>query len=307
MSHHDMDRNVHTYDSVGEYIQEEVDRNQCLAKGGRSGSYDHCGSWDDGVSGKQAAEYARVGKEGHVSEFGNTLADLETLNADVVRPQWMRSLGGSRVVVPEYLADRPDHMRRRTRNENVVRHVNVYVSMVCSAGIHASTMLKRGATILAYLDFLQRSGVNVDLFLVVDLNGNDSAESRARMRTVAQQNGGRSNSYGWSEGNNTQVIRVESRPLNLAQSGFVISHPAFTRNVAYRVGDQWGFTGGFSESYGLSDMGRNQPAYEAIMRERIGMSEHDVFIPPVYLHDTIVEDPKRWLTERAKQLKSAQV
>jgi hypothetical protein len=269
-------QNVHVYDNVSEYLDREKDA--------PIGVYtDHGGrGWDDGVSPQRALKYAREGHPGTDGSFAADVADLESVTADDLQVSWFRSTAGSRVCIPEYLSGAPDHMRQRRRREVHVRHLSIYVSLVCSGGITSATMLKRGATILAYLDYLQRSGVNVDLFLVADMYGDT--------------------------GDHTQVIRVESRPLNLSQVGFVIAHPAFTRHVTYGVGYKYGFNGSWSNTYAYEcDYGSNGQKYADHMRERLGMQDHDVFIPPVFYYDNLIQKPQVWLKERIAQLKEGKV
>ena len=102
---------------------------------------------------------------------------------------------GSRVLVPQYLANSPFCMNRRQKVASPVQHVSIYVAIAFCCDVTPEQMLKRGITILGLLEQLQARQVSTDLYLMSDTNG-------------------------MTDGDLHQIIRVESRPLDLSTSGF---------------------------------------------------------------------------------------
>lgn len=255
-------------------------------------------SWDAGVTGVQAAELAIAGDRSIVAQC-MTDVDAFTLGAtEETRPQWESSVAGSRVDVPSFIAGSPACMKRRAKRATDTRHVAIYVSTSCGANIPASVMLKRGAAILGLLETLQASGVAVDLFVVDDMQG---ARSEDRVNPSVLHEAKRHGTWDLSwNGDHVQVIRVESRPLDLSVAGFALAHPAFARNVALAVGAPFGFSGQWSETYMRTRY--DAPAYRKAMARTLGMSPSDLFVPPVDNRDTVVQDPARWMRECLAQV-----
>jgi hypothetical protein len=261
--------------------------------------------WDLGVSGARAADLAVNGDPTIVAEYAGNVERFSLDAATETRAAWLPSVTGGRVDMGAYLAGAPDCMRRRARREIETRHVSIYVSQTCSAGIRAETMRKRGAAILGLLDTLNALQVSVDLYLVIDLDGarsrNDGTNSHGRAAL-------RDADASALDGDATQVIRVESRPLDLSQVGFAIAHPAFSRNIGYRVATQYGYRGGWSRTWDTCYAhggGAGLDRYVRIMREKLGADAHDLFVPPVSYHDEIIIDPARWIRERVTQVTRA--
>jgi hypothetical protein len=300
------------WDSLGAYVRDEVAHVANVNVGmypastwaqGRGAGMGE--DWDLGISGARAADLAVNGDPSIVAEYAGNV-DRYTLDAaNETRLAWLPSVSGGRVDMGAYLTGAPDCMRRRARREIQTRHVSIYVSQTCSAGISAATMRKRGAAILGLLDVLNGMQVSVDLYLVIDLDGARSRNDGATLRGRAAL----ANADGSAlDGDVTQVVRVESRPLDLSQVGFAIAHPAFSRNIGYRVAAQYGYRGGWSRTWdtcGAYAQGAGLDRYVRIMREKIGADAADLFVPPVSYRDEIISDPARWIRERVTQVTRA--
>jgi len=251
-------------------------------------------NWDAGVSPQDACTRAIMGDPTIVSQFDATIASVTAGIETTQRPGYVVDWYGSRVDMGRYVAGLPNCMRRRARRATDTRHVSVYVSLVCSAGIRADMMLKRGSAILGFLAVLQSQNIGVDLYLVADMQG-----ARARRTGREDQSGITLDMV--LDGDCTQVIRVESRPLDLSQTGFVIAHPAFTRHITYTFGKRYGFHGSWSATFDRSGGHSDPLAYSKAMAAKLGLNETDVFIPPAHSGDEIVRDPQAWILARVTQ------
>jgi hypothetical protein len=192
---------------------------------------------------------------------------------DEIKQRYIPSMTGSRVSVPDYLAGSPRCMRQRKPSEIQTRSVNLFVNMSSSGGVKATTLLQRGTTILALLEFLSLSQISVELFLVCETDGQ-------------------------TDGDYIQVIKVESHPLDLSVVGFAIAHPAFDRKVCMYMADLMdGFQGMWPRS-------RNKGGYQERLKKNIGAAESDIYIPEAGLwDDLLVSNPKGWLAERIETIR----
>lgn len=273
---------IEQFDSVESYaaqVSEKVGpQKRNTGYGGDSNHYstpsdDH--HWDGGVGYAAALERAIAGDPSLVDRYSHSVDKLVTdyKLSEQPRQAYISSIAGSRVSVPEYLAGSPRCMKRRAPQEMQTRTVNIFVSTTCSAGVSSDNMLKRGATILALLEFLQMSQVSVQLCLVAETHGR-------------------------TDGDLIQVIRVQSNPLDLSTAGFAIAHPAFARKLTYAMAYVLdGFNGNWGRSHG-------HPKYNEILSDAIGMTTDDIFVPaPVSWDEEIMENPETWLSKRIEKIR----
>lgn len=234
-------------------------------------------SWDLGVSASQALVLARNGDPTLVAA---TISAIDAISPTLItqdRPRWEMAIAGPLVSVPAYLSGCPMAMRHRVPRGASVRHVSIYVELSTMGHVKAADMLTRGQAILALVEYLQATQINVDLNLVLDTDGTDD-----------------------KSGDLFQVIPVESRPLDLSVAGFALAHPAFARNVGYAVAKKHGFTGNTSRS--LSRLGRG--AYIPFIRETLEMEPRDVYIQELFRNDLSATDPKSWIEQRISQIET---
>jgi hypothetical protein len=248
--------------------------------GPRKGDYYGGGSWDDNVGWEKAMEFTKFGDPKLVSKASETVDRLvENFQiTQIPRKQYISSIAGSRVSVPEYLAGSPFCMKRRVPREMAVRSINIYVSTTCAAAIDAKNMLKRGATILALLEYLQVTQVAVGLYLLAE-------------------------TYGRTDGDFIQVIQVESDPLDLSTAGFAIAHPSFARHLTYGMAEKMdGFNGAWGREHGT--YGEN-PNYVKHLSEKLGMGVDDIYIPsPTWRDEMIISKPDQWLAARIEKIQA---
>lgn len=238
--------------------------------------------WDNGVSSPKALELAKTGDTSLVAQ---ALLEVEKYEISTkVQTAFKSEMGyHGTPVIGSYLAGRPDCMRSRTRREVSARHVNIYVGTVCSAAISAENMLRRGAIILGFLETLRNMQIGVDVYLLAE--------------------------YG-----RLMVIEIPSRPLDLSVSGFVLAHPAFTRNLIYPWGQfqfqsEMGYVDWTPEKLdaslndGLKADGRHTQKYLELVRKSLHAEPGDIIIPgPISDSDAILDDPKGWLEKNISQI-----
>jgi len=276
------------FESVDAYMTEIRDRGVKLDFAGH-GTWSE---WSGGLTGEDARARAVTGDPSLVASFDASLSALTATVGEDARNVWTSDVYGSRPDVGAYLAGAPRCMKRRVKRETETRHVSIYVSLVAWSGSTASDMVKRGVAIMGLLSALQSMRVSVDLFLVLDTAAHDPKRGDV--------------------GDYTQVIRVESRPLDLSTSGFAIAHPAFTRHVTYSYTHHMtGWRSLFSETFTASGLCRvwraGEDASEPTKRyidaigKRIGMLPTDVFVCPMIPGDAVLRDPAEWIRRNVTQ------
>lgn len=234
-------------------------------------------SWDGGVSTLEATNRALNGDASLVAMATSAIDKIETTVEGNVRAQNEYSFSGSRVSVPSYLSGNPRAMVRRVKREMPTRSISIVVSTTCSGDIGADIMLKRGCTILALLELLQAQQIQVELSLLAETHGK-------------------------TDGDLYQLIRIESKPLDLSTAAFAIAHPAFARNMTYAMSHHLdGFNGGWPKSRPFG--GRSaMSVWYGNLRKTLGLTDSDLLIEGASSWDPLVARPEEWIKERMSQL-----
>lgn len=251
------------YDSLASYLDDcDLDDMAGMARGQE---------WDGRVSPQQAFDRGRDGDPSLVRAYeGQMQALTETVRGEI-GPEWVLDVMGSTPCSPAVVAGHPMAMRRRVKRSRPARTARIYVSLICSAGIRAESMIKRGAAILALVESLQAANVHVELSIVAELPC-----SRPKETIV--------------------IVPIET-PIDLSRVGFAVAHPAFTRHIVYYAnGNQFGFNGGWPRYMGHSDYERQEGA--RILKLEPG----DVWVPSASLHDQSIKDPAAWIARNMKQV-----
>lgn len=263
---------VKRYDSIAAYVARAKELDAPM-------SYSRGDTWDQGVSGTQACERALAGDLTLAAEASALADKIEASTIEgTVRYANISGVAGTRVNVPVYLANHPSCFVRRAKSERATRHVTIYVSLVCSAGIPAESMIKRGCAVLGLLTALQCQQYGVDLYLLGETSG-------PHMR-----------------GSMFQIIRVDSQPLDVSSAAFALAHPAFARNVLYMVqarenaASSTGWPHDFQQPFGDS-AGYMKSAYGKRVRDLLGMTETDVWAPAAYIGEESIQDPIGWINK----------
>jgi hypothetical protein len=259
---------IKRWNSISEYIAEFKHRGVRVTNGGFHS--------DLGVNGDEAL---RRCQEGDPSIVGQVTKAVDKIQAQhfVEEPRMRNQTGvmGSRVLVPQYLSGSPFCMNKRTKKDVAVQHVTIYVAIAFCCDVTPEQMLKRGITILGLLEQLQARQISTDLYLMCDTNG-------------------------MTDGDLHQLIRIESRPLDLSTSGFALSHPAFARCITYAMSAAIdGFSGQCPSSWGKMSW---ETYNKSFMPKLLGMGPNDIYIQEPRHGDLLIDDPERWLNERLIQL-----
>ncbi len=166
---------------------------------------------------------------------------------------------GGRADMGAWLAGAPDPMRRRARRATETAPVKVIVGNFVSYGVSAADYQKRSGAIIAFLLLVQRYRP-VELYCSIESNLADKTPV-----------------FG--------LVALESKPLNLSETGFVIGHPAFSR--------VWGFSWLEAQGVPSSIPCLHVPVSEK--RTMLGLADCDVYINSLSLHDPLKDKPIEWI------------
>lgn len=263
---------IERFESVPEFVRTAVSR------GVEKHHYFDTAEWGDGLKGPEVIRRALNGDNSFAKACENTITHLAPVFKSAPQFSYQPDFAGSRVNVGAYLSGDPMCMRRKTRTNQATPHITMYVEVDSSSGVNQETMLKRGGAILALLEWLQSANVGVDLYLITCCYGTENEGF-----------------YG--------LIRVESRPLDLANSAFAIAHPAFARRLCYAYSAVTSYFGNGwprnSTAWGITSA-----RYAEYMRSLLQMSPGDIYVPAASYNDPLVRTPETWLKDRIMQLGS---
>jgi hypothetical protein len=204
-------------------------------------------------------EGAVKGAEKFISLIENNLTLPVTGGFEVIRSPF-----GPHVSTGDWLANSPSPCRRKVRRVSEVAPIKVVVGNFVSFGVTAAEYTRRSEAIIAFLMIVQR-------YRPIDLYA--SIESSA----------GSVNVYG--------LLRLESRPINLSEVGFVIGHPAFSRIFGFT----WLVTKGCADHIPAPSQHPN------IKREELELAPEDIYINSLGLYDELRSNPEQWIkTELAR-------
>jgi hypothetical protein len=249
-------------------------------------SWDRSGglAWDGGISGVGALRTAREGHDDIAVAVNAEMREIDATIGTGERKAMTYDVVGSRVCVPSALAGSPRPFRRRVTRNDACRRVGIWYNAVSSASINARYLIQRGAAVLALVEQLQRLGITTDLYLVHDAEAGPEKEADN------------------PDGAHT-IIRLETRPLDLATTGYMLAHPSFIRNVIYSVTTTlFDWRGGFGgpqyrmhngHNYGVSSDASHP--YVMALAELYGMQKGDIYIPGAMAGDELISNSEAWL------------
>lgn len=137
-----------------------------------------------------------------ISEVRSTLRHTGALV-----PQFRWDVSGGEVAVPLYLAGEPEHLRDAFLVPSLGRTVRIAIQTSTSGGVDSSTILKRGAAVLALVEALQELRVGVEVWAINSISG-------------------------WDGG---VRLTEASMPFDTASIAFAIAHPAMQRRVFFAL------------------------------------------------------------------------
>ena len=184
--------------------------------------------WWGGMTYDQSIAALRYGDQSGVAASDKLLSDMEALVP--VSRSWrtMNSVIGMCPNVPQYLAGNPYNMRLKRRSTSTTAPLSIFVELVASAGIDATTCLKRGAAMLALVRMLANVRP-VELWCVIAIGQRNSRSSLC--------------------------VRLDTAPLDLARSAHVFTHPSVFRALGYRSLEHEFYARGWNGGWAFGDHG----------------------------------------------------
>lgn len=239
------------------------------------------GSWAGNQTWGNAVDRAQYGDTSLVAQ-AETLLDKIVIEAARESPLWQNSVAGAMPMVPDYLAGRPDCMRRRVRQPNDRAPIRLYVELTSSGAVSAEDMTKRGTAILALALLLNRDrAVTVNCLVGF---GNTPFGHRGSFA----------------------VIPLGTSPLDISIACNALTSQAFVRQIGYQLMQQHPE----SRSQGNWDWdlypedASMRKAFVEKLRAALGATAEDIIIPPTAMSDEAIRDPlgfvQRTLAEALK-------
>ncbi len=229
-------------------------------------------SWT-GETCEETLDRALHGNLALVAEARNLMVNLR-INLETSRPQWQAAPAGAFPVVPEVLAGFPTPMRRRVESEDSTNPIRVIVDTTTSGGISARDCQKKGLAVLGLIMALEAVRP-VELTVLSVIHGGSTA------------------------GAIINLIKVPSKPLNLALAANALGSVGLCRVAGYG----WVADNSTATRNNLH-WGWNDATYGGNYRKltaALAVTEHDLFVPPVYLTDEY-SDPVKWVKGKLTQL-----
>lgn len=233
--------------------------------------------WAGNESMMESYKKLQDGDESLVPEASKLVDQLESsLEFPIPFPQYRYSVEGGSVDVPSAIMGLPESMRRKVLVESEVSPIKVYVCSTSSGGVSAREMNQRGCAVLALVMLLQLSRP-VELWTFTCLG----CHSRKKTNDAVIK------------------IKLESNPIRLSESAYVLTSAGFARNLTYRYSDSFGASGGWASWFNI-DMGNDKFIKNA--REALGSSEQDVILPPAVSWDGLTKEPLKWINRTYNQI-----
>lgn len=179
-----------------------------------------------------------------------------TLDIDIPRSAWTPAPCGAYPIIPEYLAGRPDSMRRRIMTDTDTAPIRLYLDLVSSGGIDADVLLRRGVAFLALAMALSRVRP-VTLSVVMPMATNSD------------------------RGGQIVVIQINAAPLDIATACGALCDGAVTRGLGYAYLHSLGGNGRWYNAGNAHD----REGYIRKVRAALDCTPNDIFIPGMYSAD----------------------
>lgn len=256
---------------------EEIRRD--LGYPNEAGSWSKASAWCGGESGDDAITFATVGNDALVPMAEQYLSKIESGGIETTRATWSPSLAGAYPIVPEFLAQRPDCMRRRMDEQGERHPVRVYVDSTSSGGIEAEELKKRGAAILAFVMAL------------------------AQERPVELWQYGCLDGHGYRTNIAALAVRLPTAPLNLSVCAHLLTSQMWVRGIGYGYAKQkHGAAGGWA--FGETPDHNRDSRYTRLMRAAFDMEPEDVLVPGIYINDPLISDPVNWINRELARIRA---
>lgn len=200
-------------------------------------------------------------------------AMIDSIPIAVPRSAWVPSPAGAFPIVPEYLAGRPDPMRRRVQVCAETAPIRMFLDLVSSQEIDEADLRKRGASFLALAMALVQVRP-VELYATIP-----DRPTQAKAKSAVS------------------VIRLATAPLDTAAVAAVFCNPAITRHLGYAYVNH---LAGVPESgldwyRGIYPTNEARSNYVDALRADLGLAPGDVYLPPAYYGDEAISNPRAFV------------
>lgn len=204
-------------------------------------------------------------------ERARTMLDKFSLTAHTIRTRNVADIVGGCAIVPAVLAGHPLSMLHRKRVREESAPLNVYVSLTSSGGINANELLTRGVAVLALtMKLVETRPVNLFVF---------SELGQGRSHDVYL------------------IAPINTRPLDLASSAYILSSAGFSRGVCYSVQQAHGAGGNWPSR-------REKAGYTAFLRNLFNMGPDDLLIESAHIDS--FRNPEEWLKQQLAKYQPAE-
>lgn len=233
-------------------------------------------SWAGGTM-PDAIRTARTGDDSLVPQASALVDALRVQMPETTRTAYVPAPCGAYPIVPEVLTGFPLAMRVKRALHDDRAPVRIVVDLTVSAGVDHDSIRKRGTVALA-LAMMVAEQRPIDLLVLTALNRNGSASA------------------------GIVTIKIPAQPLELATACHALTATSFFRQMGYNyLTHKFQCGGGWA--WGLAPLAmESRKAYCDRMRVALSLSPRDVFVPPVFLTDTIVQQPVQWMNERLVEI-----
>ncbi len=266
---------THTFDSPKDYL--------LFMKRNRVVKYNkQAGNWSGNLTFDEAAEKVITGDADMAKKSAEVFDSVIKKKIVGISPQWELSVGGSFPCVPAALAGHPHDMYRQTPRVSNSSPVRIFVSVSVGAFVTSEQIENRGAHIAALAMTLSAHRA-VEVFVFSDFSVLDAPG----MGLIPN-------------------IRIPVENLDLATFSFMVCSPAVERRLMFSYPSVCGckFDGKYSgigfawggKPKGASD--RFGKAFHRKIKDAIGCSDGDLYMPLIDNEDLSVENPERWLDEQ---------
>lgn len=217
---------------------------------------------------QESARLSQYGDESLVRQSEELLNQLMDVTTEIQANRWTPNPYGAYPVVPEYLAGTPNCMRHLTMVDADLPPTTVYVCLGASAAIRHEALIKRGVAILALVMKLQA----IRPIELVVMSGDYSLGTAV-------------------------VIKINTKPLDLATACFALADPSFLRVVTFSV---------LAEMQNNKYIGAVVPV--SVWKELLDIQETDLVIPGVVSeHEDPIIDPVKWINEQLARFQHGEV
>lgn len=205
------------------------------------------------------------GDETHVDK-AQAIVDQLTLSIETPRREWYREVYGYYPDIPAYIRGEPQNMWMQRRTNEERSPIHLYVGLTSSAMIPNAKLIERGAALAAFcIAMANIRPVIVTPFVCL------SSTRRHRNMLIS-----------WD---------ISTSPMVLSEI-MSLTRPEVTRYIGieacrHQFGQDAAYDPGFHRDSWEEDK----------MRAHLGAQPEDLYLPPIYGDDPLLDDPIKWIQD----------